>query len=64
MSNHITITITTGNAAFEVSEAEEVARILRGLADRIERNNYLPDDGNRLLDSNGNKVGTVKVEPC
>jgi hypothetical protein len=56
----ITITIKTGNAAFEDGEGYEVARILRELAERIEdqpnlHNTYIP-----LMDYNGNKVGEME----
>lgn len=55
----ITITIQTGNAAFEDGNSgSEVARILRKYADRIEHDE--PDRCN-LLDVNGNTVGQVKV---
>jgi hypothetical protein len=62
MTNRITIKIETDNAAFD-NYGEEVARILRRLADDIE------DDGTRrqrqythnLYDINGNKVGEARV---
>lgn len=57
----IIITIKTGNAAFEAFEGlehYEVARILRRLADKLE-NGSKPE---RLLDINGNNVGTVEYE--
>lgn len=40
MSENITITIETDNAAFEDYPASEVARILRKLADDIERDGF------------------------
>ena len=53
----ITITMKTYNAAFE-DYAAEVARILRDLADRYERDQtHL--DGATLRDLNGNTVGKV-----
>lgn len=57
MAEHITITIHTGNAAFEDYPATEIAACLRRLADRFER------DGtpSRVMDSNGNAVGTVDI---
>lgn len=55
----ITITIETGNAAFEDAPASEIARILRGLADKLESNGTPPE---RLRDANGNTCGIVKVE--
>lgn len=59
MAERITITIETGNAAFEDAPASEVARILRGLAERFEDAGDL--DGCPVRDINGNTVGTVKV---
>ena len=50
-----TITIETGNAAFEYAEYE-LARILRKYADEIENGSHI----NRpLFDINGNKVGAA-----
>jgi len=48
------VTIKTDNAAFEEPDCE-VVRILRVLADRIEREGT--GRGINLLDINGNKVG-------
>ena len=63
-TEHITIKIETGNAAFDEecggSPTHEIARILRDLADRFE-------DGTPpeyLRDVNGNRVGTVDVRPA
>lgn len=61
--SRIQITIDTDNAAFKDDEfftpdyaaQAEVARILRALADRMEEDN-VPDV---LLDTNGNRCGTV-----
>lgn len=47
-----------GNAAFEENLQEETARILRSLANNIERGGYPVN----LLDINGNKVGKVIIE--
>jgi len=53
----MTITIKTGNDAFAHGNRErEVARILRKLAERIERG-ITPEV---LVDINGNHVGTVR----
>lgn len=49
--------IETDNAAFEDGGNEELARILRKLADRITFGTYDEDDNGALLDINGNKVG-------
>lgn len=63
------ISITTDNAAFEVEGAEEcadgqeVARILRKLADEVQKRGEV-DRGHSwtLMDSNGNKVGLAEVQ--
>lgn len=59
MSEKITITIETGNAAFDDAPATEVGRILRDLADRFEFNGVVPQ---HLRDINGNTVGTVLIK--
>lgn len=49
-----TVTIKTDNAAFEDDMGYEIARILRQLADRVERG----EEGDIILrDVNGNRVG-------
>lgn len=50
--------IETHNAAFEDAPASEIARILRDLADRIERN---PEPYTVLRDINGNRVGECQI---
>jgi hypothetical protein len=50
------IEIDCGNAAFEDDATGEVARILRSLADRLERGMAASFP---LHDFNGNKVGTA-----
>lgn len=57
MFDKITITINTGNSAFE-ENPNEVSRILRNLADKLE-NGKQPT---KPMDINGNSVGTVKYE--
>lgn len=52
----ITISIRTGNSAFEEDQGYEIARILRDLADKFEQGRT-PSSAN---DINGNKV--VKIE--
>lgn len=55
------LTIETVNAAFDDAPASEIARILRDLADKLERDG-VPMDGRenwRLRDVNGNTVGTA-----
>ena len=59
MGERITITLETGNAAFDDAPATEIGRILRELADRIERDGIPPD---YLYDVNGNRVGRVDVK--
>lgn len=53
--------IRTTNAAFEGDKTPEIARILRELADKLERKG-LPDRGEvwKVMDINGNSVGTVR----
>ena len=57
----MTLTIRTGNAAFEGIPELEIARILRVAADRLERE---PDglEGFPLMDANGNRVGSVEFD--
>lgn len=65
MSQKITITIETGNAAFANDAGWETARILRVLADQVEYHGILIGvDGEacKLRDYNGNQVGVVTVE--
>lgn len=67
MAQRITINLHTGNAAFDgTNSADEVSRILRDLADRIERD--CDDDGimcpRVLRDVNGNVCGSVTVKPA
>ena len=59
--DQVTITITTGNAAFGTEEFEqnaEIARILRKLADKFEQG----DQPEFPVDANGNRVGRVEYE--
>ena len=58
MSERITITFETGNAAFDDAPASEIAAILRRLADAIEETGDLPNP----RDTNGNRVGTSTIE--
>jgi len=62
----ITITIDMGNAAFEESRAAEVARMLRELATKLDRDDGLQEmcwhgGKHRLRDINGNTCGKVFV---
>jgi hypothetical protein len=56
------VTIATDNSAFEGSPESEIARILRALADRLERS-CTPERGEpwALWDMNGNKVGEADM---
>lgn len=49
--------IHTDNAAFEDDAPQEVARMLRKLADRLDMTSAGNDDDGTLYDINGNKVG-------
>jgi hypothetical protein len=58
----LTLYIDMDNAAFEDAPGQEAARILRAAARKVEGAQtgdigYFP-----LMDSNGNKVGELKVE--
>jgi hypothetical protein len=55
------IEITMDTAAFDPSNGDEAGRILEKVATRIRGENLNQSDGWRLLDLNGNFVGTVKV---
>jgi hypothetical protein len=50
--------IATDNAAFEDDPAYEVARILRGVLERVEHGGLVDTDSGTLRDSNGNRVGS------
>jgi len=54
----VTVTIKTGNAAFEENPNMEIARILRELANNLEAD----VQPGKLRDLNGNTVGTVEYE--
>lgn len=56
---NITITLETGNAAFGDAPATEIARILRQLAGRFERDGIPPE---KLYDANGNACGRCTIE--
>ena len=49
--------INTDNQAFDQAEGQEVARILRGLADQVEHLDKLQECQLPLRDLNGNTVG-------
>lgn len=54
----VTIKINTENQAFDGDTGYELARILRGLADRFEEGG----SPSKLMDVNGNKVGSVEYD--
>jgi hypothetical protein len=59
---HTIIRIDMDNAAFE-QPTYEVARILRNLADRVEKHSrFVPRQGLTLRDVNGNVVGYCRVK--
>ena len=58
MSKKFTVFIRTGNDAFQPDTREEIARILRELADKVESGGIPP---HTLKDYNGNTVGTANV---
>ena len=59
MSERITISIDTGNAAFNDEPATEIARILRDLAARFEAGGDLTST--LLRDINGNVCGYADI---
>lgn len=54
-----TLVINCDNAAFDDRNIE-VGRILRKLADRIERDQFI--DGSPLMDVNGNRCGVAQFD--
>ena len=61
MSERITITIETGNAAFEDNgPMTEFARILRHIASRCEE--YGDPQAIKPIDANGNTCGRITVK--
>jgi hypothetical protein len=55
-----TINMTCDNAAFDPYPGEEVARILRDIADRVELG-WTDDTWQTIRDINGNDVGRWKL---
>lgn len=56
------LTMDMDNAAFhETTPGDEVATILRRLADEIEGSN-MEDEAIKLMDTNGNSVGWMETE--
>jgi len=65
-TQHITITIETGNDAFgegAYEGAQEVARILSALAAQLKSSDLDDISGAKLRDYNGNTVGSIVVGP-
>lgn len=61
----LVITIHMDNAAFEPNNGLEAGRILEAFGKRLQGWEYVNTDSDipPLRDVNGNKVGTVVVEP-
>lgn len=57
-----TVTIRMDNAAFDDSPMTELGRIMRRLADDINRGDFATDDMT-LCDINGNAVGFARYNP-
>ncbi len=55
-----TLRIETENAAFAENLGGELARVLRDVADRLERSTCY--DESILFDANGNRVGNYTLE--
>lgn len=59
-----TLEFETGNAAFGETRGErreEIARILRTVADRLTRTYSTGDDCGPIRDANGNRVGSYQM---
>ncbi len=54
----VTIHISTGNA--NCQSEDDIARLLHVLADRISQSGF--DYVTKVMDANGNQIGTVEVE--
>ena len=55
--------ITTDNSAFDspAGNGPEIARILRDVADHVDRSDWTVGDSADLLDANGNRVGLWRL---
>lgn len=58
-----TLKIDTENAAFDDGQTDEIARILRKIADEVEHGGYYPGQSQTVRDINGNDVGRYKLDP-
>lgn len=66
MADKITITIETGNSAFDDNEGAAVANMLRDLASQFKDAGdltHMPTAG-AMRDPNGNTCGSFKIEPA
>lgn len=59
--SRLTVTIDTGNAAFDEDEAGQAATILRYLAFKLEHRDALPAEPWPLRYTNGNVVGQAEA---
>lgn len=62
MAETVRIKFTTDNAAFEGNPNAEAARILRDLADRLERREWESGGFMTCRDVNGNTVGHLTID--
>lgn len=58
-----TLTIETDNAAFDVDQGNELAAILRKLADVLDHTSHESGDSGSVRDYNGNTVGHWTLDP-
>lgn len=59
--NQFRLTMALGNAAFTGCAGDEIARILRSLADRMDGLIILMAEDFPLIDANGNRVGAAEL---
>ena len=57
-----TLNLTTDNEAFDPDPRPELARILRGIADKVENGGEI-EFFQTILDLNGNDVGRFALKP-
>ena len=56
----ITVSFETDNSAFEDDRDREISRILRKIANLIDKGEYHPGHSKSILDVNGNRIGSYK----
>ncbi len=56
-----TLTIELGNDAMQ--DGTDVASALRSVAKRVDGDSFTRVDGRKIMDANGNSVGTWEVHP-